>query len=63
MRTALLVIAIFIWGIWFEVADLNYVGKFSGSLEQSFIGWLGFILLVITGYLLVKDWQNKKGES
>jgi hypothetical protein len=59
MRTVLLVIAIFLWGIWFEVADLNYVGEFSGSANQNFIGWLGFILLCMTACILFWDWFKK----
>ena len=60
MRITLLTIAIFLWGIWFEVADMNYVGEFSGSPIQNFIGWGGFWLLSLSVGLLLRDWLNKR---
>ena len=59
MRIVLLVIAIFLWGIWFEVAEMNYTGEFSGSANQNFIGWGGFILLSISTGFLFRDWIKK----
>lgn len=54
MRTTLFVIATFLWGIWFEIVDIN------GSTSQDFVGWCGFISLIIASNLLIKDWQKKK---
>lgn len=59
MRTVLLISAIFLWGIWFEVADMNFMGEFNGSSNQKFIGWSGFLLLTISAGLLLRDWFKK----
>lgn len=59
MRFALFVIMIFLWGIWFAVASMNYEGEFMGSPEQNFIGWGGSLLLVIAAGLLLRDWFKK----
>ncbi len=60
MRTALISILVFIWAIWFEVAEINYGEGFVKSEDWNRIGTMGLVLIIITAIVLFLDWSNEK---
>ncbi len=62
MRNALITILVFLWAIWFEVAEINYGEGFIRSKEWDRTGWIGFSMILVTGICLFIDWLKKKNQ-
>ena len=62
MRIALIAILVFLWAIWFKVAEINYGEGFIGSKDWDRIGWKGFSMILVTGVFLFVDWLKKKNQ-
>ncbi len=60
MRTALISILVFLWAIWFEVAEINYGEGFIGSKDWNRTGWKGFSMILVAGVFLFVGWLRKK---
>ena len=60
MRIALISILIFLWAIWFEVAEIRYGEGFVDSKNWEHIGEIGLTLIIITIFALFIDWTKKK---
>ena len=63
MRIALMSILIFLWAIWFEVAEINYGEGFIGSKGWDNIGVMGCGLIIITGIALFLNWTNERRKN
>ena len=62
MRTALISILVFLWAIWFEVAEINYGEGFIGSRDWNRTGWTGFSMILAASVFLFIDWLKKRNQ-